>query len=81
VRIVHAGHSLPIRAPESCHGAGRATYPRKEETDFAGFADESFGSPSPPTPEDDRTMLTQAEKGQVFRALHQRNGAFIIPNP
>lgn len=26
-------------------------------------------------------MLTQAEKGQVFRALHQRNGAFIIPNP
>ena len=26
-------------------------------------------------------MLTQAEKGQAFRALHQRNGAFIIPNP
>src|SRR5690348_1808277 len=26
-------------------------------------------------------MLTQTEKGQAFRALHQRNCAFIIPNP
>src|SRR5215470_19019406 len=26
-------------------------------------------------------MLTQAEKGLVFRALHERPGAFIIPNP
>jgi 2-methylisocitrate lyase-like PEP mutase family enzyme len=26
-------------------------------------------------------MLTQAEKAQVFRALHQRASAFIIPNP
>ena len=26
-------------------------------------------------------MLTQAEKGQNFRALHEREGAFIIPNP
>ncbi len=26
-------------------------------------------------------MVTQAEKGQAFRALHQREGAFIIPNP
>ena len=26
-------------------------------------------------------MLTQAEKGQAFRALHMRAGAFIIPNP
>ena len=26
-------------------------------------------------------MSTQAEKGQVFRALHERDGAFIIPNP
>ena len=26
-------------------------------------------------------MITQAEKGRVFRALHERNGAFIIPNP
>jgi 2-methylisocitrate lyase-like PEP mutase family enzyme len=26
-------------------------------------------------------MLTQAEKGKAFRALHQRTGAFIIPNP
>jgi len=26
-------------------------------------------------------MLTQAEKGRLFRALHQRDGAFIIPNP
>jgi 2-methylisocitrate lyase-like PEP mutase family enzyme len=25
--------------------------------------------------------ITQAEKGQAFRALHQRAGAFIIPNP
>lgn len=26
-------------------------------------------------------MLTQLEKGQRFRALHERAGAFIIPNP
>ena len=26
-------------------------------------------------------MLTQAEKGRTFRALHERNYAFIIPNP
>ncbi|HEY9461309.1 MAG TPA: isocitrate lyase/phosphoenolpyruvate mutase family protein [Paralcaligenes sp.] len=26
-------------------------------------------------------MRTQAEKAQAFRALHQRDGAFIIPNP
>lgn len=26
-------------------------------------------------------MTTQAEKGQAFRALHQREKAFIIPNP
>jgi 2-methylisocitrate lyase-like PEP mutase family enzyme len=26
-------------------------------------------------------MLTQAKKGFAFRALHERDGAFIIPNP
>jgi len=26
-------------------------------------------------------MLTQAEKGQAFRALHERDTAFIVPNP
>lgn len=26
-------------------------------------------------------MLTQSEKGKTFRALHERKGAFIIPNP
>ena len=26
-------------------------------------------------------MQTQAEKGSAFRALHERDGAFIIPNP
>jgi 2-methylisocitrate lyase-like PEP mutase family enzyme len=26
-------------------------------------------------------MLTQAEKGKIFRALHERQRAFIIPNP
>jgi 2-methylisocitrate lyase-like PEP mutase family enzyme len=26
-------------------------------------------------------MLTQAQKGQLFRALHERDRAFIIPNP
>src|ERR1700694_4408697 len=26
-------------------------------------------------------MPTQAEKGRGFRALHERDGAFIIPNP
>jgi 2-methylisocitrate lyase-like PEP mutase family enzyme len=29
----------------------------------------------------DHPMSTQTEKGQVFRALHQRDHAFIIPNP
>src|ERR1700748_2391888 len=27
------------------------------------------------------SMFTQAEKGKVFRALHERAEAFIIPNP
>ncbi len=26
-------------------------------------------------------MLTQADKARVFRSLHERDGAFIIPNP
>ena len=26
-------------------------------------------------------MATQASKGEAFRAVHQRAGAFIIPNP
>jgi len=26
-------------------------------------------------------MRTQTEKGRVFRALHEREGAFVIPNP
>src|SRR5580704_1728944 len=26
-------------------------------------------------------MLTQSDKGQAFRSLHERDGAFIIPNP
>src|SRR5215813_13639425 len=26
-------------------------------------------------------MTTQAEKGKALRALHQRDGAFLIPNP
>jgi 2-methylisocitrate lyase-like PEP mutase family enzyme len=26
-------------------------------------------------------MLTQADKGRIFRALHERDRAFIIPNP
>ena len=26
-------------------------------------------------------MLTQTEKGRAFRTLHERDGAFIIPNP
>src|SRR5260370_21948890 len=29
----------------------------------------------------DRPPLSQAEKGLVFRALHERDEAFIIPNP
>jgi len=27
------------------------------------------------------TQMTQSRKGEIFRALHQRPGAFIIPNP
>jgi 2-methylisocitrate lyase-like PEP mutase family enzyme len=27
------------------------------------------------------SLLTQVEKGRTFRALHERNSAFIIPNP
>ena len=26
-------------------------------------------------------MLTQVDKGRAFRALHERDTAFIIPNP
>src|SRR5580700_5406288 len=26
-------------------------------------------------------MFTQNQKGQLFRSLHEREGAFIIPNP
>jgi 2-methylisocitrate lyase-like PEP mutase family enzyme len=26
-------------------------------------------------------MTTQAEKGRLFRAMHEREGAFVIPNP
>jgi 2-methylisocitrate lyase-like PEP mutase family enzyme len=26
-------------------------------------------------------MSTQEEKGKIFRALHERNDAFLIPNP
>jgi 2-methylisocitrate lyase-like PEP mutase family enzyme len=29
----------------------------------------------------DQPMTTQTEKGKAFRVLHQRNQAFIIPNP
>lgn len=29
----------------------------------------------------DRRILTQPEKGTAFRALHERDAAFIIPNP
>jgi 2-methylisocitrate lyase-like PEP mutase family enzyme len=29
----------------------------------------------------ERAMLTQFEKGTAFRALHEREGAFILPNP
>src|SRR5829696_2799979 len=29
----------------------------------------------------DSSMKTQAEKGEAFRALHERADAFIIPNP
>src|SRR5579864_1269588 len=28
-----------------------------------------------------RIMLTQSERGRAFRALHERDSAFIIPNP
>ncbi len=31
--------------------------------------------------EGDQPMSTQAEKARDFRALHERDGAFIIPNP
>lgn len=26
-------------------------------------------------------MLSQSEKGKIFRVLHETNHAFIIPNP
>src|ERR1035438_3303230 len=38
------------------------------ETETAGF-------------EQELKMRTQMEKAQLFRALHERPGAFIIPNP
>jgi 2-methylisocitrate lyase-like PEP mutase family enzyme len=36
---------------------------------------------SPGTLRREVSMRTQSEKGSVFRALHERNRAFIIPNP
>src|SRR5271155_151942 len=40
-------------------------------------------STTSPMPRDkgEMEMRTQAEKAQAFRALHERPGAFIIPNP
>ena len=40
----------------------------KSDCDFGGGKDEM-------------AMLTQAEKGTAFRGLHERDDAFIIPNP
>jgi len=41
---------------------------------------EPSASPQRSSQQGGRIMLTQAEKGQTFRALHQRGDAFIIPN-
>jgi hypothetical protein len=30
-------------------------------------------------PQSDHPMMTQAEKGRAFRAVHERDSAFIIP--
>src|ERR1700758_456085 len=40
-----------------------------------------LASPQRSAERSNRRMTTQAEKGQAFRALHERNTAFIIPNP
>ncbi|HEY1161156.1 MAG TPA: isocitrate lyase/phosphoenolpyruvate mutase family protein [Terracidiphilus sp.] len=37
--------------------------------------------PQHPAESIDGRILSRAEKGRVFRALHQRDGAFIVPNP
>jgi 2-methylisocitrate lyase-like PEP mutase family enzyme len=42
---------------------------------------ERWGFPRSSRSRYDLHMLTQAEKGRVFRSLHEREGAFIIPNP
>jgi len=42
---------------------------------------ERWGFPQSSRSRYDLHMLTQAEKGRVFRSLHEREGAFIIPNP
>jgi 2-methylisocitrate lyase-like PEP mutase family enzyme len=42
---------------------------------------EPSASPQHLPPKADPRIATRAEKGAAFRALHQRDGAFIIPNP
>ena len=40
-----------------------------------------LASPQPSPERSNHRMSIQAEKAQAFRALHQRNSAFILPNP
>jgi len=39
------------------------------------------GLSGPPADGSEHTMRTQREKGEAFRALHERDEAFILPNP
>src|SRR6266571_8513361 len=40
-----------------------------------------LASPQRSAERSNRRMTTQAEKARAFRALHERDSAFIIPNP
>jgi hypothetical protein len=56
----------------------------EESKDYELFAAETTRNRRNPGKSDWRKenwMRTQAEKGNDFRALHERDSAFIIPNP
>lgn len=53
----------------------------REERNFAEVVDETFGIPPSLARGGVKPVPTQAEKARAFRALHERPGAFIIPNP
>jgi 2-methylisocitrate lyase-like PEP mutase family enzyme len=53
----------------------------REERTFVEVVERASGFLQDSQNRSDPQMLTQSEKGRTFRALHERDSAFIIPNP